>query len=125
MLMEHAGDAGGIPFPEGAGVYGYLTGGAGRSWDNGNFFHMLVCGVYGLEKSRDGISISVPQKIDNVPLTEMLNFCWRDAVYNFHWKGEGSKISKVLINGDAVKPESGKYKLTAASGEHEVLIILE
>ncbi len=125
ILMEHAGDAGGIPFPEGAGVYGYLTGGAGRSWDNGNFFHMLVCGVYGLEKSRDGISISAPQKIDNVPLTEMLNFCWRDAVYNFHWKGEGSKISKVLINGDEVKPESGKYKLTATSGEHEVLIILE
>jgi len=125
MLMEHAGDAGGIAFPEGAGVLGYLTGGAGRSWDNGNFFHMLICGVYGLEKSRDGITISAPQKIDNIPLTELHNVCWRNALYNFRWKDEGTKISKVLINGNDVKPESGKYKLTATSGEHEVLIILE
>ncbi len=125
MLMQHAGDAGGIPFAEGVGVSGYLTGGAGRSWDNGNFFHMLVCGIYGLEKSRDGISISAPQKIDEMPLTEILNFCWRDAVYNFRWKGEGRKIGNVLISGNELNPESGKYKLTAKTGVHEVLIILE
>ncbi len=107
------------------GYNGYLTGGAGRSWDNGNFFHMLVCGVYGLEKSRDGIAITAPQKIDNTPLTELSNFRWRDAVYNFHWKGESSKINKVLIDGNEVKPESGNYKLIDTSGEHEVLIILE
>jgi len=85
LLMKHAGDAGGIPFSEGAGVYGNLTGGAGRSWDNGNFFHMLVCGVYGLEKCKGGISISPPAPISNQPVTELKNFCWRDAEYNFNW----------------------------------------
>ncbi|MCD4709690.1 MAG: hypothetical protein K8R52_02515 [Bacteroidales bacterium] len=124
MLMEHAEDAGGIAFPEGAGVYGYLTGGAGRSWDNGNFFHMLICGVYGLEKSREGISISAPNQLDNVPLTELQNFCWRDAVYNFQWKGEGSQIRNIAVDGKEIKPESGVYILSADSGVHEVDIIL-
>ncbi len=125
MLMEHSKDAGGTVFPEGAGVYGYLTGGAGRSWDNGSFFHMLISGVYGLEKTKDGISISSPQKIDNVALTELKNVCWREAVYHFQWKGEGKKIKKVLVNGKKLKPKSGNYKLTDTSGEHKILIILE
>ena len=124
MLMQHVGDAGGIPFPEGAGVYGYLTGGAGRSWDNGDFFHMLVCGVYGLEKNQHGIRISSPQQIGNIPVTELTNFCWRKAVYQFHWKGKGSQISKVTVDGRKLKPEAGHYTLTASSGVHDVEIIL-
>jgi hypothetical protein len=124
MLMRHAGDAGGIPFPEGAGVYGYLTGGAGRSWDNGNFFHMLVCGVYGLEKNRHGIRISPPHPIGSQPLTELRNFCWHQAVYHFQWKGSGTQILKVMVDGKKLSPASGQYRLTCASGKHHVNIIL-
>ena len=74
LLMKNAHDAGGIPFPEGMEIYGYLAGNAGRTWDNGNFFHILICGVYGLQKSKDGIKISTPEKIIGVPLTELNNF---------------------------------------------------
>jgi hypothetical protein len=124
LLMENANDAGGIVFPEGAGVYGNLTGGAGRSWDNGNYFHMLICGIYGLEKDKNGIMISDPHKIENQPLTELLNFCWRDAVYNFHWKGDGKRIVKMMCDGTELKPSGGKGILTARTGRHEVEIIL-
>jgi hypothetical protein len=123
LLMQHAGDAGGIPFPEGAGVYGSLTGGAGRSWDNGNFFHMLICGIYGIEKEKEGIFISNPQTISQVPLTELLNFCWREAVYNFHWTGQGKNIKKVLCDGVELKA-SGTWCLVSDKGIHEVEIIM-
>jgi hypothetical protein len=124
LLMKHAGDAGGIPFPEGAGVYGSLTGGAGRSWDNGNFFHMIICGMYGLEKTRKGILISNPERIDKVPLTELLNFCWREAIYNFHWTGLGNSISKVICDGKELKTP-GKWMLDSDRGIHEVEIVLD
>jgi hypothetical protein len=124
MLMQHAHDAGGIVFPEGAGVYGNLTGGAGRAWDNGNFFHMLISGIYGLEKDVDGITISAPKKIDGTPLTELNNFCWRQAVYNFKWTGNGEKIKKVTVDGNEIASESGVYKLNNKTGKHEVEITL-
>jgi len=124
LLMKHAGDAGGIPFPEGAGVYGSLTGGAGRAWDNGNFFHMLFCGVYGLEKSREGISISRPSPIGNQPVTELQNVCWRDAVYHFNWTGTGRAIGKVTCDGTEVKALHGKWLLAESQGQHRVEITL-
>jgi hypothetical protein len=124
LLMQHAGDAGGIPFPEGAGVYGNLTGGAGRSWDNGNFFHMLVCGVYGLEKNKDGISVSPPSPVGNLPFTELKNLCWRDAVYNFSWTGKGKRIIKIICDGVEIKTTSDKWLLVSDKGLHEVKVIL-
>ena len=125
LLMQHAGDAGGINFPEGAGVYGSLTGGAGRSWDNGNYFHMLICGIYGIEKEKEGVLISNPHKIDNVPLTELLNFCWREAVYNFHWTGRGKHIKKIMCDANEVKSTSDKWLLISDKGVHDVEIMLD
>lgn len=124
LLMKNALDAGGIPFPEGMGIMGYLTGNAGRTWDNGNFFHMLICGVYGLEKSKDGIRIVAPDKIRGVPLTELDNFRWREAVYNFKWIGNGKYIEDVTVDGNKIKSKSGVYWLTNKRGSHEVEIKL-
>jgi hypothetical protein len=124
MLMQHAHDAGGIVFPEGAGIYGTLTGGAGRLWDNGNFFHMLICGIYGLEKSKDGITISAPEKIDGVPLTELKNFHFKDAIYDFSWIGTGKHISNINVDGQSIKNETGNFMLTYNSGMHKVEIQL-
>ncbi len=124
LLIKHSLDAGGILFPEGAGVYGSLTGGAGRSWDNGNYFHMLVCGFYGLEKSKDGIIISNPDKVENLPLTELKNFCWRQAVYNFQWKGEGKKIQKIICDGNPLKQTNGEWLLDSMKGTHQVEVVL-
>ena len=124
MLMKHAHDAGGIPFPEGAGIYGNLTGGAGRTWDNGNFFHMLICGVYGLEKSKDGIKIVSPEKIDGTPLTMLQNFRWRKAIYNFKWIGEGKSIKSVTMDGNEIASKQGVYSLTDKIGSHKVEIEL-
>lgn len=122
LLMKHSLDAGGILFPEGAGVYGNLTGGAGRSWDNGTYFHMLVCGIYGIEKTDAGIQISPPNPIMDLPLTELLNVCWKKAVYNFRWEGRGKRIAQIFIDGIELKPESGNFTLTNATGVHEVTI---
>jgi hypothetical protein len=124
LLIKHSLDAGGILFPEGAGVYGSLTGGAGRSWDNGNYFHMLVCGFYGLEKSKDGIIISNPNKVENLPLTELRNFCWRQAVYNFQWEGEGNKIQKIIYDGSDLKQTNGEWRLDSGNGTHQVEVVL-
>jgi len=128
MLMDHAYDVPAGCFTEGLGCHGYLTGNAGRSWDNGNFFHTLVCGIYGLEKSKDGIEIKAPIKMDSVPLTELKNFCWQDAVYDFNWQGQGSKIKKVLLNGKAIAPEKvsvgAGFRLKEKTGTHQVLIEL-
>jgi|GEM_PF-2900600 len=54
LLLDHAYDVPPACFTEGMGPYRYLTGCAGRSWDNGNFFHTLIVGLCGLEKSRFG-----------------------------------------------------------------------
>ena len=124
MLMQHAHDAGGVPFSEGAGIDGHLTGGAGRAWDNGNFFHMLICGVYGLEKSKDGINITAPKEIDGTPLTELMNFCWRKAVYSFKWTGKGKNIKSITVDGNKIASEAGVYKLNNGVGSHEVEIKL-
>jgi len=124
LLIKHSLDAGGILFPEGAGVYGSLTGGAGRSWDNGNYFHMLVCGFYGLEKSKDGIIISNPGKVENLPLTELKNFCWRQAVYNFQWTGEGKKIQKIICDRNPLKLTNGEWLLDSMKGTHQVEVVL-
>lgn len=122
LLMKNVGVAGGIPFSEGAGVYGDLTGGAGRTWDNGNFFHMLVCGVYGLEKSKDGINISSPNVIDNHPISELNNFNWRNAIYNFKWIGKGKNIKKVIIDGNTIAAGVDGFRLTEKTGTHMVEI---
>jgi len=124
LLMAHAHDAGGIPFPEGASIHGALTGGAGRAWDNGNFFHMLVCGIYGLEKNKDGIQLSNPGKISTMPLTSLRNFRWKDAVYDFRWEGSGTRIRKVMIDGRRLKPYHGMYMLKKDSGQHSVVVQL-
>lgn len=124
MLMKNAHDAGGIPFPEGMGVYGSFTGNAGRTWDNGNFFHMLISGVYGLQKSKDGIKVLAPKKIKGIPLTELNNFRWRDAVYNFKWTGEGRRIKSIAVDGKRIRTESGIYNLISKTGKHDVEIIL-
>jgi hypothetical protein len=122
LLMQHSRDAGGIVFPEGAGVYGTFTGGAGRSWDNGNYFHMLVCGIFGIDKSKEGIRISAPNPVAGLPVTELLNVCWKDAIYNFRWEGKGNKIKQVQVDGKEIKGEAGKYLLTGRSGRHEVRV---
>lgn len=114
----------GVPFPEGAGVYGYLTGGAGRSWDNGNFFHLILCGIYGIEKDRNGIAVSDPNPLDGVPLSELKNVRWRDASYHMEWKGSGTLISKITLNGRPLKKEAGIYLLEKEKGSHEVEITL-
>ncbi|MGD8777369.1 MAG: hypothetical protein PVH88_00225 [Ignavibacteria bacterium] len=125
LLMEHARDVLDIPFTEGMGIYGFLTKNAGRSWDNGNFFHMLVCGIYGIEKTKDGIILSAPGKIESAPLTELKNVRWRNAVYNFEWNGDGNEIKKVVVNGSEIKSEPNNvYKLIDKAGVHEVEISL-
>jgi hypothetical protein len=124
LLMKHARDAGGIPFPEGAGVYGSLTGGAGRSWDNGNFFHMLICGIYGIEKNKEGIRISSPNPIENIPVTELLNVCWKKAVYNFRWEGKGNRIAYVLLDGRKVKSDHNTFVIDKNTGVHNVKITM-
>ncbi|NMB71934.1 MAG: hypothetical protein GYA22_07285, partial [Bacteroidales bacterium] len=88
-------------------------------------FHMLVCGIYGIEKSREGILVSAPDPIPGVPFTELLHVCWRNAVYNFHWEGKGSRIVQVLTDGHRAEPVAGKFLLDQQSGEHEVKVLLE
>ena len=124
LLVEHMHDAGGTPFPEGAGVYGYLTGGAGRSWDNGNFFHMLICGICGIRKDREGIHISGPHPLQSLPLSELDNVKWQKATYDFTWEGDGEDIREVLLDGKPV-PRSGEtWLLDASKGNHRVTIKL-
>lgn len=124
LLMKNAYDAGGVPFSEGAGVYGYLTGGGGRLWDNGVFFHTLICGIDGLEKSKDGIRIVAPEKIRGVPLTELDNFRWREATYNFKWTGKGTHIESVTLDGNRIAPVAHAYWLDTRVGVHRVDIHL-
>ncbi len=99
LLIDHAYDVPPTPFTEGAGNNGALTGGAGRAWDNGNFFHCLVNGIYNVQKDANGLTIGAPVKMADFPLTELNNICWHDAVYNLQWQGEGPKIKSVTIDG--------------------------
>jgi hypothetical protein len=124
LLMRHAGDAHGIPFPEGAGIYGSLTGNGGRTWDNGNFFHLLICGIFRLEKSQDGITIVAPDPIAAVPLTELTNVRWRQATFNFKWSGTGEHIKGVTVDGEEVTSDSGVYRVAERIGTHRVTITL-
>jgi hypothetical protein len=125
LLISHAFDAAGIPFSEGAGIAGMLTGNAGRTWDNGNFFQMLICGIYGLEKSKDGILITAPEKIDGVPLTELKNVRWRGAVYNFEWRGNGNKLNRVMLDDKSIRKHRGAFNLNDNTGIHEVVVELD
>ncbi len=124
LLIKNAYVLPAAPFSEGAGISGTLTGGAGRAWDNGNFFHCLISGIYGLEKSRTGIQVSAPAKIDGFPITELENVRWKNAVYDFTWTGSGSIIDQVLLDGKPCLPctSSGAYLLHKPTGLHKVTV---
>jgi hypothetical protein len=124
LLIEHAYDLPAGPFTEGAGIFGHLTGGAGRAWDNGNFFHCLIVGLYGVEKSAEGIRIAPPVKLEGFPLTELRNLHWRGASYDIEWSGQGGRIAEVLLDGQPIKLTNGTCLLTAKSGRHTVTIRL-
>lgn len=120
LLIEHAYDVPAAPFAEGAGITGVLTGGAGRAWDNGNFFHCLISGIYGIEKSQSGISISDPVKMEGFPLTELKNVRWRDAIYNIKWEGIGTEIREIALDDKILD----KHILMEKTGRHEVIVKL-
>jgi hypothetical protein len=123
LLMDHAYDMPAAPFAEGAGITGNLTGGAGRAWDNGNFFHCLITGIYGVEKTAEGVTISAPVKMADFPLTQLNNLCWRDAVYNLEWHGGGSRIKKVTVDGhQAAKLSGGRYRIAEKTGHIKSLL---
>jgi len=128
MLLDHAYDIGAAPFTEGAGIDGSLTGGAGRSWDNGNFFHCLVSGVYGIEKSADHIELTPPTPMEGHALTQLKNIRWHDAVYDVRWEGSGSRISSVTVDSVEVRPTLRRggqvWVLTERSGMHTVVVNL-
>lgn len=127
LLIKHAYDVPAAPISEGAGITGNLTGGAGRSWDNGNFFHCLICGIYGLEKSQAGIQVNAPAKMDGFPLTELKDVRWEEAVYDFSWKGQGSRIGEVLLDGKPCRSNlsAGSYVLHEPTGSHKVTVKLQ
>lgn len=85
---------------------------------------MLICGIYGLQKNKDGIQIMAPEKIDGVPLTGLANLRWRNATYNFKWTGAGEDIKSVTVDGKKVASNSGIYRLAKRTGTHEVRIVL-
>jgi hypothetical protein len=123
LLIEHAYDVPPALFAEGVGNAGALTGGAGRAWDNGNFFHCLINGIYNVQKDRDGLTIGPPVKMAGFPLTELDNVCWRGAVCNLQWRGEGSKIKAVTVDGHpAEKLGSHLYRVNETTGIHSVII---
>jgi len=129
MLIDHAYDVPVGCFTEGVGVYGYLTGNSGRSWDNGNFFHTLITAIYGIEKHRGGITITPPVKMDSASLTELNNVHWRDAVYDFKWQKTGKKIRTVTLDGKLISADKthdpNRYLVTAKTGKHKVVVELE
>jgi len=125
-LIDHAYDIPTGCFTEGLGIYGYLSGVSGRSWDNGNFFHTLIVEIYGIEKSRHGIRIRPPTPLEPMPVTELKNVRWRSAVYDFQWQGSGPHLKEVRVNGeDRLGGESeSAFVLTKSSGRHHVRIVL-
>ncbi len=124
MLMDHAYDIPAAPFTEGAGIEGNLTGGAGRAWDNGNFFHCLINGIYGVEKTADAIILTAPTPMTDFPLTELKAIQWHEAQYDIKWLGEGSKIAGVTLDGVRVASSAGRYRLTKRSEVHSVVVKL-
>lgn len=124
MLIDHAYAVPAAPFSEGAGIEGNLTGGAGRSWDNGNFFHCLISGIYGVHKSVSSLALIAPTPMKDFPLTELKNVQWQDASYDIAWEGTGSKIASVTLDGVKVSPKGGRYLLTKPSGQHAVVVKL-
>jgi hypothetical protein len=128
LLIKHAYDVPGACFTEGAGINGGLTGGSGRTWDNGNFFHCLISGVYGIEKTAQGIGVVAPTQMQGFPLTELKNVRWNNAVYDFQWVGSGTKISKLTL--DSATQQSLRvsgadtYQLLEKSGRHSVVVTL-
>ena len=126
LLLDHAYVIPPTCFSEGMGIFGYLSGCSGCAWDSGNFFHTLIVGVCGLEKSQFGISIVAPKQLINSPINQLENMCWRNAIYNFEWKGKGEKIKKVSVDGKVIKAEAdGNYLLKDSEGNHDVIIVLE
>jgi hypothetical protein len=125
LLIEHAYDVPAAPFTEGAGIDGSLTGGSGRLWDNGNFFHCLVSGVYGIEKQAEAIHVTSPTRMTGFRLTQLRNVHWRDAEYDFRWEGTGSRISELMLDSVRQSPTiSGEYLLSSKTGRHIVTITL-
>lgn len=126
LLLAHAYDVAETPFSEGLGIYGSITGGAGRSWDNGNFFHCLINGIYGIEKTYADIRVSAPKPVPEFAFKELRSVPWRNAIYDFEWQGRGTQIASVRLDGRVLKPsDSGDYVIADNSGRHTVLITLE
>jgi hypothetical protein len=138
QLLDHAYDIPGVCFSEGLGIYGTLSGVSGRSWDNGNFFHTLITAIYGLKKSKDGIEIGPPTQMDSASVTELQNVRWRQAVYNFEWRGTGDRIDKVVLDGKEIEsascdaPGTGHaegapptYRVAETEGEHKVVVFTQ
>jgi len=128
-LIDHAYDIPTGCFTEGLGVYGYLSGVSGRSWDNGNFFHTLMVGIYGVEKSARGIRISPPVPVESMPISELKNVRWRDAVYDLRWEGSGRRLKEVRVDGQnrlgAESEPVSEFVVADRSGKHQIVIVLE
>jgi hypothetical protein len=126
LLVEHAHDIPPACFTEGLGITGYLSGVSGRSWDNANFFHALLVGVYGIEKTSGGIILRKPTSIAGTPLTKLENVRWRKADYILNWENSGDRIRRVTLDGKELKTNhDGEYLLEPAEGKHEVRVELE
>ncbi len=63
--------------------------------------------------------------MDGYPLTQLNNFKWKQAVYNFEWEGSGNQISKITLDSKAVEKTGSGYSLKNPSGEHKVVITLK
>ena len=125
LLMDHAGAVRpDVPFAEGIGVNGTLTGGAGRSWDNGNYFHTLIVGIYGIEKSSAGVRITPPVPLKSAPVTELKNVRWRDAVIDFTWQGSGARLKEIRVDGETRGGPCAEFLLTEPTGHHTVIVVL-
>ncbi len=129
MLMDKAYVIPDACFSEGLGIYGYLSGVSGRSWDTGNFFHTLIVKVYGIEKTKDGINLQNPVPMDGFSLTELKNLHWVDAVYDIEWVGRGSAIDAVELDGNTINPTTANgrisYALTEKAGQHRCKVRLK
>ena len=125
MLMDKAYVIPDACFSEGLGIYGYLSGVSGRSWDTGNFFHTLITEVYGIEKTKDGIRLQAPTPMDGFALTELRNMRWLDAVYDIQWVGPGEKIKGITVDGESVAKKNGQYVLSDKESTHTVKVVLK
>lgn len=123
-LTDHAYDVDHVAFPEGIGIFGYLTGCAGRSWDNGNFFHTLLESIYGVRKKAAGLVLSNPKPVAGFALTTLENLQWQGATYTVRFKGEGKTIASLTLDGTPQTPVNGDYTLSGNAGAHEVVVQL-